>query len=58
MLGGSVGWLRCLLFCTSFGKILWKQKVVGGKFISDEKGHELFQISQKIVLYDPEKKTF
>ncbi len=33
-------------------------KVVDGKFISDEKGHELFQISQKIVLYDPEKKTF
>ena len=33
-------------------------KVVDGKFIADEKGHELFQISQKIVVYDPEKKTF
>ena len=33
-------------------------KVVDGKFIADEKGRELFQISQKIVVYDPEKKTF
>ncbi|QQS15983.1 MAG: nucleotide exchange factor GrpE [Candidatus Moraniibacteriota bacterium] len=33
-------------------------KVVDGKFIVDEKGHELFQISQKIVVYDPEKKVF
>ena len=33
-------------------------KVVDERFISDEKGRELFQISQKIVVYDPEKKTF
>ena len=33
-------------------------KVVDERFISDEKGHELFQISQKMVVYDPEKKTF
>ncbi len=33
-------------------------KIVDGKFISDEKGHELFQISQKIAVYDPEKRAF
>lgn len=33
-------------------------KVVDGKFIADEKGHELFQISQKVIVYDSEKKTF
>lgn len=33
-------------------------KTVDGKFIADAKGHELFQISQKLVVYDPEKQTF
>lgn len=33
-------------------------KVVDNKFIADEKGHELFQVSQKLVAYDPEKKLF
>lgn len=33
-------------------------KVIDGKFLEGKHGHELFQISQKLVLYDAMKETF
>lgn len=33
-------------------------KVIDGKFMEGANGHELFQVSQKVVMYDAEKNSF